>query len=302
MEKKFTVFTPTFNRAHTLYRVFESLNNQTFKDFEWLIIDDGSIDGTKELVNTWIKSSSYLIRYYYQANQGKHNAMVDAINLANGEFFLSFDSDDRCTDNALERLLFNWNTIPLNLQSSFSAVTTLCMNEEGEPLTKKLFPVKESNTVEMNFKYHFNTEAWGFQRTAVLKELNLVKELEGKYLLEVVFWNRISSKYKTLYINEYLRYYYVGHTSISNSKIENSAEGQIIYILELFNNHFNIFKYSKIKFCLYAINLSFFFLYTNHNLMYLFERVNKYYLKFLIGIFIPLGLVKYLIRNKWLKK
>ena len=66
-----TILTPTYNRAHTLPRVFESLQKQTYKDFEWLVIDDGSTDHTKELVEEFQKNSEFKIRYYHHENQHK---------------------------------------------------------------------------------------------------------------------------------------------------------------------------------------------------------------------------------------
>ena len=71
---RFTVFTPTFNRADTLSRVYDSLSAQTFDDFEWLIIDDGSTDGTRKLVTSWQHDSTFPIRYLHQPNAGKHLA------------------------------------------------------------------------------------------------------------------------------------------------------------------------------------------------------------------------------------
>ena len=72
--KTLTVFTPSYNRAHTLGRTYESLCRQTSKDFEWLVIDDGSTDNTKELIEGWIVEAQIEIRYVYQKNQGMHGA------------------------------------------------------------------------------------------------------------------------------------------------------------------------------------------------------------------------------------
>ncbi len=85
MNIKVTVFTPTFNRGNVLYRVFESLCAQTFKDFEWIIIDDGSNDNTKELVNSYILQNNFPIVYRYQENSGKHIAMNRAVEIARGD-------------------------------------------------------------------------------------------------------------------------------------------------------------------------------------------------------------------------
>ena len=104
----FTVFTPTFNRSLTLRRVYESLRLQTFRDFEWLIVDDGSTDCTKELVEKWRTESSFPIRYIYQENRGKPAAFNQGVQKAQGELFLTLDSDDACVPQALERLKYHW--------------------------------------------------------------------------------------------------------------------------------------------------------------------------------------------------
>ena len=98
----FTVFTPTFNRAYTLQGVYESLAMQTFRDFEWIIVDDGSTDNTENLISEWKKEANFVIRYYYQTNQGKHIASNKGVKEAQGELFLFLDSDDRCVPQTLE--------------------------------------------------------------------------------------------------------------------------------------------------------------------------------------------------------
>lgn len=90
----FTVFTPTFNRAHLLPRLFQSLTQQTVRNFEWLIIDDGSTDDTNELVSQFIDAADFPVRYIRQENQGKHIAINTAAENALGKWYLPVDSDD----------------------------------------------------------------------------------------------------------------------------------------------------------------------------------------------------------------
>src|SRR5258708_17921278 len=125
----FTVFTPTFNRSQTLSRVYESLRLQTFRDFEWLIVDDGSTDGTKELVERWQTVSGFPIRYIYQENQGKPAAFNHGVQEARGELFLTLDSDDACVPHALERLKYHWDGIPTAEKDKFSAVNSECRGQ-----------------------------------------------------------------------------------------------------------------------------------------------------------------------------
>jgi glycosyltransferase involved in cell wall biosynthesis len=108
----FTVFTATYNRAHTLHRAFDSLCAQSFRDFEWLVVDDGSTDDTANLIDKWIKTANFPIRYFRQPNSGKHIAHNLAIREARGQFFTVIDSDDALMPAALERAHNLWHEIP----------------------------------------------------------------------------------------------------------------------------------------------------------------------------------------------
>src|SRR4051794_33246695 len=104
-----TVFTPTYNRAYTLHKCYESLKRQNCKDFVWLIVDDGSTDNTKELVSNWIADGSVPIRYHYQDNQGMHGAHNTAYELIDTELNVCIDSDDYMADKAVEKIIFFWS-------------------------------------------------------------------------------------------------------------------------------------------------------------------------------------------------
>jgi len=110
-EKRITVFTPTYNRAYILNRLYESLKKQSSKSFLWLIIDDGSTDNTEELVNAWIRENIIEIRYYKQENGGKQRAHNKAVELCDTELFICVDSDDYLTENAIEGVFLTQKTI-----------------------------------------------------------------------------------------------------------------------------------------------------------------------------------------------
>lgn len=108
MTKTLTIFTPAYNRAHTLHLGYEALLRQTCKDFEWLIIDDGSTDNTQELVKGWIAENKIPIRYHYQENQGMHGAHNTAYRLITTELNTCIDSDDYMPDDAVEKIVTFW--------------------------------------------------------------------------------------------------------------------------------------------------------------------------------------------------
>ena len=105
---KITVFTPTYNRGYCLERAYRSLCRQTSKDFEWLIIDDGSSDNTHELVKSWVAEEIIPIRYIYQNNQGMHGAHNTALRNIESELNLCLDSDDMLTDDCVEFVIKFW--------------------------------------------------------------------------------------------------------------------------------------------------------------------------------------------------
>lgn len=106
--KTITIFTPTYNRAHTLWRTYQSLCRQTCKDFLWLIIDDGSSDNTAEVVRKWRENSDFEIKYVYQQNQGMHGAHNTAYKNITTELNVCIDSDDFMPDNAIETIVNFW--------------------------------------------------------------------------------------------------------------------------------------------------------------------------------------------------
>lgn len=102
---RITLFTPTYNRAYILDNLYRSVQRQNFRDFEWIIIDDGSTDNTAELVEGWMADKNdFPIRYYKVPNGGKCRAINRALELAEGELFFVMDSDDYLTDDALEKV------------------------------------------------------------------------------------------------------------------------------------------------------------------------------------------------------
>lgn len=108
MAKTLTIFTPAYNRAYTLNLGYEALLRQTCNDFEWLIIDDGSTDNTRQLVESWIAEGKIPIRYHYQENQGMHGAHNTAYRLIETELNTCIDSDDYMPDDAVEKIVTFW--------------------------------------------------------------------------------------------------------------------------------------------------------------------------------------------------
>jgi glycosyltransferase involved in cell wall biosynthesis len=246
----FTVFTPTYNRAHTLARVYESLARQSFRDFEWLIVDDGSTDGTAELVASWQAAAGFPIRYVQQENQGKHFAFNRGVAEARGELFLTLDSDDACVPEALERLHRHWTGIPRAERERFSAVTCLCIDQNGNVVGDR-FPadVTDSDSLEIAYRYRVRGEKWGFQRTDVLRRFPLPEVLPREYVPEVLAWSPIARRYRTRFVNEALRIYYVDRPSmVTGQPAGKFAAGRRLAHRHALNADLDYLRYAPLDF------------------------------------------------------
>lgn len=167
MEKILTVFTPAYNRAHTLPRAYQSLCRQTSKDFEWLIVDDGSSDNTRELVDGWIKENIIPIRYVYQENQGMHGAHNTAYDNITTELNTCIDSDDYMPDDAVEKIISFWKE---KGSDKYAGVLGLDAYTNGEIIGQR-FPenLKETTLRDYYEKYHGSGDKKIVYRTDIIQ-------------------------------------------------------------------------------------------------------------------------------------
>lgn len=127
-----TIFTPAYNRAHTIGRTYESLLRQSCKDFEWLIVDDGSSDNTRELAEGWISENKIKIRYIHQSNQGMHGAHNTAYANISTELNTCIDSDDYMPDDAVEKIIGFWQRQPQESRRKYAGIIGLDQNTENK--------------------------------------------------------------------------------------------------------------------------------------------------------------------------
>jgi len=256
----FTVFTPTRNRAHTLDRPFESLKAQTFRDFEWLIIDNGSTDGTAELVERFRAEADFPMRYVTQEDAGKHGSMNRAIDLAEGELFVTLDSDDGCVPTALERLKANWDGIPAADRDRFTGVTVNCLDQYGA-LVGTRFPADptDSDSREIRYRHKVKGEKWGFHRTRILRQHPFPSTPGYRGLIPpTVLWAEIGRQYKTRYVNEDLHIYWMDQAvslSRPTSRVED-AYGGMLEAQSIVDNDVAYFPDAPLAFLVMGIKFS----------------------------------------------
>ncbi|TYS60071.1 glycosyltransferase family 2 protein [Sutcliffiella horikoshii] len=167
MPKTLTVFTPTYNRAYTLHKCYESLLKQSSQDFLWLIIDDGSTDNTKLLVESWMMENKISIEYLYQENQGMHGAHNTAYELIKTELNVCIDSDDYLADNAIEKIISFWNTFGGNNYAGIIGLdATPAGKIIGTPLPKD---IKASTLTNLICKHRVKGDKKIIYRTDLIK-------------------------------------------------------------------------------------------------------------------------------------
>ncbi|MFZ3133242.1 glycosyltransferase family 2 protein [Methanothrix sp.] len=222
----FSIFTPTYNRARLLGRAFQSLREQTFRNFEWLVVDSGS-DGTDKLVEHWAKEANFPVSYTWQPKNGKHIAVNTGVKMAKGDFFIILDSDDWLVPNALERLLFHWQAISELMRNGYSGVAGLCAYASGEIVgTPFPAPIIDSNAIEIRTIYNVTGDKFGMIRTDVLRTFPFPEDL-GSFVTESLIWNRIAKVYNERYINEVLAHKEYQTDGLSYNSIKIRAESSL---------------------------------------------------------------------------
>lgn len=302
-EFTFTVFTATYNRANTLSRVYNGLRLQSFRDFEWLIVDDGSTDDTKVLIEQWRSESDFPIRYFWQENRGKHTAFNRGVREAKGELFLSIDSDDACVSKALERFKHHWDAIPITQRENFSAVTALAMDPSGVIVGDK-FPkdMIDSDSLEIYYRFKIRGDKWGFHRTDVLRMFPFPESDGVRFVNENVVWFAISRRYKTRFVNEPLLTIFAKESGEANqlTKVKPTihVEGRVISHQFELNHTIDWFIYAPMVFLKLAANYARYSCHAGIPLLRQLRGLDNKLAKLLWGMCLPLGRLLY-IKDKF---
>lgn len=202
----FSVFIPTYNRADTLPRALQSVADQQFKDFELIIVDDGSNDGTRELIDRWRPSFDGRLSYFYQRNQGKHVAYNLAAAEAQGELLVLLDSDDILLPHALRALAQCWQSIPADERAQFAGVEGLAQQSNGE-LHGNRFPRDgmDSDYLEITRRYGVSGEKRHAIRVDILRQYPYPVVAGERHIRPSYSWKQIAHHYRFRYINTVLQ-------------------------------------------------------------------------------------------------
>lgn len=231
--KTLTVFTPTYNRAYCLHQVYNSLCRQTLKDFCWLIVDDGSIDNTKELVEEWQLENKIDIIYIYQENQGMHGGHNTAYDNIKTELNVCIDSDDFMPDNAVELIISKWKKIEND--SDIAGIVGYDVYKDFKPVGTKL-PVNLDRTSLSDLYYKHGVKG---DKKLVLKT-SLVKKFpkypiykEERFVPLHTLYLMIDQEYELACLNEAL------------CVVEYMPDGSSLNIFKQYKRHPRGFRYSR---------------------------------------------------------
>lgn len=306
----FTVYTPTYNRAHTLVRVYDCLKNQSYKDFIWLIIDDGSTDNTKELVDIWINEAKIKIRYLYKPNGGKHTAMELAHRSVSTKYVIGLDSDDILLPNAIEIFQNQWKQIEdQGLDDEIAELRGFLSRKLDEKIIGGDFSIfKEginyidSNWHEWVLKKKCFHEMLSSFNTYKLNECVSISKYKYKidnikFISEGIFWSSIGRKYRTRYIRQIVGIvFYDSEGSLLRPKVKdkNRFYNHMVGSFYMVDENIQYFWYNPSYFIksIFLFSISGFYL--GETFRNQFKEITNKYFSFLFLILYPLSYITYL--------
>ena len=198
-----TIFTPSYNRAHTLPRTYSSLCRQNCKDFVWLIIDDGSTDNTAELVQKWQRlDNGFEIRYIYKENGGMHTAHNVAYENITTELNACIDSDDCLADGAIEKIINRWQEVR---DRGYAGLIGLDADMEGNLIGKRFTDRMTETTLTGYYAAGGAGDKKLVYRTDIIRKYPPYPVFEGeKYVALAYKYRLIDQDYKLAVINDIL--------------------------------------------------------------------------------------------------
>lgn len=200
-----TILTPAYNRGHLLEKLYQSLVEQDFEDFEWVIVDDGSSDSTTDIVDKFIQDKKIIISYIKQSNGGKHRALNRGVIESKGELILIVDSDDSLPKNSLS--VINRYYLEIKDNPLIGGVCGLMAHHDGTIIgERKICSSMNLSSIEMRYKYGFVGDVCEVFKTEILREFPFPEIENEKFCPEALVWNRIATKYKLHYFNEVIYY------------------------------------------------------------------------------------------------
>lgn len=198
---------PTYNRAHTIERTLESLRIQTCKDFEVIVVDDGSLDDTEIIIEKWKSMNLFPLHYIKKTNGGKHTVLNVGIINASGDFFLILDSDDCLEKHAVDKLVEIVKTNSIMVNSTICGVIAKCATLEEHQIIGDSFDVSMINYIDFHFRHAKRyIDCCECIKTCVMKQYQWPEPEGTRFVPESYVFDQIGMKYDLVCSNEVLEY------------------------------------------------------------------------------------------------
>lgn len=298
-----TVFTPTYNRALTLERAYQSLEAQTNKQFVWLIIDDGSTDNTSVVVDKIQKKASFPIEYHQKENGGRHTAVNYSYQFLRTKYVVTLDSDDELLPDAVESMLRTWSSIPESEYDRFWCVSGREMyahNGEmvGQPYPEDINLYKGKKQRRMIMKYP--GEKHCCRKVAIHVQYPFPEFSDTKFITENVVWGKINRRYDQYCVNDIYGKYYVNSAGSlmtdsphQNSKNRAALYRDVIYINEFFDD---FLQNRTIAYCIADVSRR--AILTGETYWELIKKINTIYKKLFVTMCYPIGYLVAKLKDK----
>lgn len=219
-----TYFTPTFNRAGRLKPLHDALARQTCRDFVWIVVDDGSSDGTRDVMRTLLDANELPILFVSKPNGGKHSAFEAALSLCRTAFFSCVDDDDVYDPRSTAFFLGEWRRIDAENRPDIGAIRTLTRREDGSFVTNEPIPPGkigtrlDRDTLSRAHKDRIAQENWTCYKTAALRQIDLFPKDywladRNKFFSEAIWQGRFARRFLCRYVYESFRTYRTSETA-----------------------------------------------------------------------------------------
>lgn len=239
--QRVSIITPVYNRRNELPRALSSVEVQSCKDLEHIVVDDGSTEGIDDIMEAYMERVPYPVAYIKKSNGGVHTARNAGIRISRGELMLFLDSDDEIVPDNIKIYTAAWDSIPSEIKSKYRECNAFCRDETGKRVGLHLPEGINHMPYEMAMKAALSAKQG--EQTAILRgdimRANLWPEPEGvTFVSEGIMWLALGAKYKTWFLDDELRIYHRDTVSLcrpkdnalSNQKLINRLYNQLWYV------------------------------------------------------------------------
>jgi len=271
---KISLITATYNREKLLPKLYESIvdNYKSFKDIEWIIMDDGSVDDTKKIVDKWIKNSDFKIDYHYQKNQGKMKAINNGMEYVTGDIVIEIDSDDYLLPDVLSKVSKDYEKLSKDVYGIAYKRKLIGKDNTVEGIDNKVLKL-----FDIHNKYEYDFDMALTFRADIRKKYNYPLEKDEKFITEARLYYMLDQEYDGLLfkdeeiivgeymedgysknINKYFKQYPYGYYEffkecLSYSNKDNTTFRKRLYFIK----HYILFSYlthKKMKTCIKEVD------------------------------------------------